>query len=268
VASLSNLIVTNRLPFIDWWTWNITKQTRLPDEVILATNHPFELEEDAEAYEYTVRAKLAGIPLHTIFMPPSKTVGELRQAALDAAVGDFITWSDDDDWYHPDKLRWLLEQAEAGWRIAIFPLTHRLFLHNGALYQWAIWRGLHLPATIYRAEDAHAAQFPAMKVGEDGLWTAQIVKTHNITPEQVNCKSGLFPPLVGGIILVHGHNAFQNCHPANECMGVAEQLAEGDGEALDLYPPPGIDRAEWATLHLQLHALRLRLHLINDSPLS
>jgi len=258
VASLSNLIVTNRLPFIDWWTWNITKQTRLPDEVVLATNHPFELEEDAEAYEYTVRSKLAGIPLHTIFMPPSKTVGELRQAALDAAVVDFITWSDDDDWYHPDKLRWLLEQATQGKHlVAVFPLTHRLFLRTGALYQWPIWLGLHLPATIYRAQEAHAARFPSKMVGEDGEWTAQIVKDNALTIEDVACRRDTIPPNIGGIILIHGKNVFQT--PSDR-----ECLAEGDGDTLDIYAPPGIARAEWATLHLHLDALRRRLWPLNE----
>lgn len=259
MASLSNLIVTNRLPFIDWWTWNITKQTRLPDEVILATNHPFELEEDAEAYEYTVRSKLAGIPLHTIFMPPSKTVGELRQAALDAAVGDFITWSDDDDWYHPDKLRWLLEQVTTrGYPIAVFPLTHRLFLHNGALYQSADWRGLHLPATIYRAEDAHAAHFPAKMISEDFDWTAQIIEHRQLREGDIAWNLLVLPPHIGGIILVHRTNTFQR-------EEMFEKFFEGDGDALDDYPPPSLTRHEWATMRLQLHELRLRLALTKRS---
>jgi glycosyltransferase involved in cell wall biosynthesis len=252
MPTLSNLIVTNRLPFIDWWTWNITKQSRRPDEVVLATNYPFELEEDAEAFEYTVRAKLLGIPLHTVFMDSTKTVGELRQAALDAAVGDFITWSDDDDWYHPGKLSWLLEQGERGAPIAVFPLTHRLFLSTGQLYRWPVWHGLHLPGTLYRTEYARTLHFPAKMIGEDSDWIQQVVESNNVTAQDTPVNTSWLPPLIGGIILVHGNNVYQT--PSR-----LEQDYEGDGETLEIYPPPGIARAEWATLHLQLHALKQRL---------
>lgn len=46
--------------------------------------------------------------------PQGTSVGRKRNLALKEASGEIITWFDDDDWQHPEKLSWLVEALRHG----------------------------------------------------------------------------------------------------------------------------------------------------------
>jgi glycosyltransferase involved in cell wall biosynthesis len=53
--------------------------------------------------DYTI-TRPADHRLREVRVPKGKVLGELRNIGLDVAKGQFITQTDDDDWYHPERI--------------------------------------------------------------------------------------------------------------------------------------------------------------------
>jgi hypothetical protein len=83
-VKLSLLVVTTPARwaiFGPWCEWNISRQLRQPDEVVIVND--------------------------------DRPIYVKRQAALDAAMYSAIAWFDDDDWHAPSRLRAGMELLEA-----------------------------------------------------------------------------------------------------------------------------------------------------------
>src|SRR6185503_18545320 len=106
-----------------------------------------------------------------------KSLGQKRQALLDAAEGETIAWLDDDDWHHPDWLRnaqRLLHGLPTGFGLA----------YTGALYvELETGRGVDLRTHRNQAMPisfvgptalARESKFPDWSSGEDVQWFNQL----------------------------------------------------------------------------------------------
>lgn len=70
--------------------------------------------------EQDLSESLAQVPepqLHYVRLDPSEdnTLGKLRNISLEEAGGEFLVQWDDDDWYHPDRIRLQAEYLEQGY---------------------------------------------------------------------------------------------------------------------------------------------------------
>jgi len=253
MTTLSTLVITNRPQFIDWWTWNITKQTRLPDEVIVATNLAGD-EKELDDFEDAVRHCLNKIKQVTVLRHKKRTsIGELRQSVLENSEGEIINYVDDDDWYHP----WLFDDymkkmTEKQLRLVGAPGHHRLILKDLILFEHGeIIDLIHLPFCAVEGELARKIKFAPISINEDIFWL------HSISDFIQNARGATeidFPI----ICVIHDHNTW------NSVGKIAHELAiEMTAVPLPEKPPWGVGKEEWKTTHEKLKALRIRLGFLS-----
>lgn len=107
----------------------------------------------------------------------NRSIGELRNIALQQAQGEYITWFDDDDWHHPLKLETLVDTIGSydwcGW-----PITSSWLVDT---YGWTAqpYQGVKTPhhvTSLFRRDAVAAYRFPEISGNEDLLWLAQLQK--------------------------------------------------------------------------------------------
>jgi len=247
---LTTIVVTKDRPhFLDWWAWNLKKQTRIPDQVVVVDSgapgrglNPDEIKE-----------RLApDTRLEYIVMPPSTLVGMSRQEGLEAATGGVITWHDDDDWFHPKKLEVLGGAIEAGYKMAVICVDRRLDLKS---MMWFRVRDSitypHIPYCAFDGELAHSYEFPNKQLGEDDGWI--IPMSESLKREQVLRWRRWEVP---GIILIHGANTYHEIERFSDDIALeSEQLPAADD------PPWGISAEEWERTWGELRRVRASLGL-------
>lgn len=174
MTKLSTLVVTNRPQFVSWWTWNIVKQTRKPDEVIVVSNMEGTLE-DMMLFNDVVKHTLRDIPkVEVHLMDPSSSIGELRQSALEASTGHAINYVDDDDWYHPWFFAELVRGIEEGCKIVAGAGHHRLVLNEMTLFRFGeVMELIHLPFCAVEGSLARRLRFAPTNINEDIWWLEQ-----------------------------------------------------------------------------------------------
>jgi glycosyltransferase involved in cell wall biosynthesis len=254
MSTVAALVVTNRPQFIPWWKHQIEKQTRQPDVVIIVDNCK---DMSTPWLAGGCQGPLGNSDPHGPFFythhfPPATSLGELRQAALDAATSDIVLWFDDDDWYHPRRVELLAKLIEDGHAdAAAMPLTHFLYLDTLMLYPVPGSVGLHLPATAWRRSSVAHVPFPAQGVGEDDVWVRRIMGfppkgqpnkprgRASILYDRVEWVLEYLEPNIGAMVLSHGQNTFQRAAPS------PANLAVMAGEPLYSLPPKDVSRAEW-----------------------
>jgi glycosyltransferase involved in cell wall biosynthesis len=132
------------------------------------------------------------------------TLGELRNIAIEKAQGAFVTQWDDDDWYHPDRIRVQLAALRytqsqfcflSRWTLC-WPARH-LFLHSKQL----CWEG-----SILGSRAAMPA-YPPLKRGEDSALVQQILNSQARVCFVDN------PDLY--VYIVHGENTYGEDHFSN-----------------------------------------------------
>jgi glycosyltransferase involved in cell wall biosynthesis len=112
--------------------------------------------------------------VRVVTVPPGTGVAWKRNLALQEARGEIITWFDDDDWQHPDKLAWLVEALsnEApyagschGWFVDLMGLRcapyrgpKRQIVFNSAGFQRNVALSLPFRDTLQRASDTRWMQ--------------------------------------------------------------------------------------------------------------
>ena len=256
---LSCLVVTkNRPAFHPWLAWNITKQTRPPDEVIIIDSTPM-TDEYREQVDDLLRS-LKGICAVHFPAPPAYTTGESRNDALDRATGEIITWIDDDDWHHPKKHELLGAAIEKGYDIAYFANTHRLILETMELINIGETEGqVSVPFSAVRADIAHKHSFPSTFTAEDVHW---------LTKVKQDCKEVYFHRTfeVPTMALIHGSNTWNR--PDLPEYNFYKQVTD---TRFPEHAPYGVSAEEWAETTLQLAALKERLgnpNSIDPSPAS
>ena len=104
---ISALCVTRDRPQLaSWLAWNLNKQTRPADQVIVIDSG----KEKMDVSEF---------PKGTEVFHPEKGLypSDARQLAQDFATGDVIVWYDDDDWYPKEKNDLLVGPMEENTRL-------------------------------------------------------------------------------------------------------------------------------------------------------
>ena len=96
MPTVSCLCVTeNRPAFMPWLLWGYDRQSWARRELVVVDSSAVPLE---AAGRDDVRV---------IAAPPGTGVAAKRNLAVQEARGEILTWFDDDDWQHPDKVAWL-----------------------------------------------------------------------------------------------------------------------------------------------------------------
>lgn len=249
---ISALVVTkNRPHFRDWWTWNILKQSRLPDEIIVVESSDLDDDEVIQASaDIQERLKPYVKFVNIVFMPPTTVTGEARQAALEEAEGDVITWWDDDDWYHPDQIREIERGFQQGClSVVVFPSPWHLRLSDMRLIRVDSIREVTLIAACgIHGDLAQRFEFdPERTTGEDVGWLQDIfnfLRTSRRKPLHIDKWD------MPTITMLHGRNTF----------GMEGYRTHIDKNAVSLdfeaFDHPDVDEVEWAELRRRV--LRLR----------
>ena len=251
--TLSTLVITNRPAFIDWWTWSIMKQTRLPDEVIIATN----LEGDEQTlndFEDVIQHGLNKIKRVILLRFPKKTsLGELRQATLTKSKGDIINYLDDDDWYHP----WLFAEyvrgiEEKNLSLVGAPGHHRMILQDMVLFKLGELIDLiHLPFCAIKGDLARLIKFAPVSINEDIWWLETI---SNFIQDKRGGVDLDFPI----ICMIHTLNTWNS---PDKLMHELEM--ELTSKKFPKKAPWGVSESEWKTTHRKLQGLRDALGFVS-----
>jgi hypothetical protein len=155
---VSCLCVTeDRQPFLPWLFWNYDKQDHPRRELVIVDSSP----EPLQAPDRD-DVRVVSCPSRTI-------VSRKRNLAIEASRGTAITWFDDDDWQHPEKLS-ILAGALAGdapwagpvdsWFVdldsggALAHHAHRHVIFNGLGVRRDALKGVRFEERRRRAEDS------------------------------------------------------------------------------------------------------------------
>lgn len=129
--------------------------------------------------------------------------GEKRNALLERATGEWLTFHDDDDWPEPIYIQKLMEAAESGCDCASLKgvitwdgVNPEIFEHSLKYAEWKTnpeeseVRYERYPNHIsaMRSDIAKQFKFPDLNHGEDHLWSKEIhesgvLKTEHYIPE-------------------------------------------------------------------------------------
>ena len=202
---ISALVITkSRKHLAPWWMWNISKQTRQPDELIVVEASEY-TDEQLVDFDAMVRDAFPEIPSIRIFLlPHNKITGESRQVALQESTGDMITWWDDDDYFSPNRLA-LLEDTfnKEHTNIAYVETKHHLDLLTAQILELN-WEPLLIGTIGVNGDLARSFDFKPVLTGEDNLWLQQI-KTR---VKKGNRKITIYQDPIPGCILLHGKNTW------------------------------------------------------------
>lgn len=135
----------------------------------------------------------------------NKTVlGKLRNIAVEAASGDYLTQWDDDDWYHPDRLLYQVEYLQKGYDACCLSAS-LMHLDDQEFFNMPYIGHLPegIPGTIMhrRSDDI---RYPALKLGEDTYYLKEWLRfRYTRLPSSY---AGLF------IRCFHGSNTWERQH--------------------------------------------------------
>ena len=142
---------------------------------------------------------------------PRQTLGTLRNAAVDAARGEYVCQWDDDDRYHPRRLEVQLAALRAAKSDASFLSDQLHFFVDAREMYWDDWSDepypLDLvPGTLFARREA-LARYPDQARGEDsGLVVAML--RHGRTFARVREQGYLY------VYVFDGRNTFDQAHHA------------------------------------------------------
>jgi glycosyltransferase involved in cell wall biosynthesis len=141
---------------------------------------------------------------HRLEKKEGQNLGFLRNLGLDLATGEFIAQWDDDDWYHPDRLKLQVEALNQGADACILQAT-LMHLNTSSFMDHPYIGWLHggVPGTIVHRNDA-LARYPLEARGEDTTFL-DYWRSNNLTVLPVH-YSYLF------IRCFHGNNTWEELH--------------------------------------------------------
>lgn len=160
---VSCLCVTEgRAAFMSWLLWCFDRQQWPRRELVIVDSSPRPFDADARSDVRVVTA------------PPGTSVACKRNQALREARGEIITWFDDDDWQHPQKVSWLVERlsrgapyagATRGWFVdlttrhcAPFGGPQQEIIFNSAGFRREAVKEIHFPENVLVASDTRWMQ--------------------------------------------------------------------------------------------------------------
>lgn len=159
--------------------------------------------------------------IREIRLPNRRTLGELRNIAIDNAKGDYLVQWDDDDYSHPSRLLWQVERTKAG-RASIFryevhcDLTTKqpTFVNNGSVTRCHGFAGTMMwPRSVN-------CRFPSLGKHEDTEFVLQLQQLCGLDVLEndplMYCR------------FYHGHNTWSHSHimkpkPGSRPMTAGEQ---------------------------------------------
>ena len=264
---LSMLIPTkNRGSFADWCAWNLVKQTRQPDEVIIVESSG---DEDYgklfDALNRAYQHKGIAAPLvHELKVPEETTTGAAREVALQAATGDVITWMDDDDWHHPRRLEVSIEpfEREESGKVLVSYVPTRTRLNLKTLRTIDVKESgdhIYIPFSMYERELAQSVSFRDINSGEDhwyffdkegGLWT-KLEDPWFMDPRIVPITS----LDLACIVVIHGLNTWNR-----DDLAAYDFYKTHYSARLPKTAPRGVEADEWNETWAQIMDLRARLY--------
>jgi len=228
---ISCLCVTeNRPAFMPWLVWNYDRQTWSNRELIIVDSSVVPFASD--------RPDIRVVPA-----PSDSGVAAKRNLALRTAQGEIITWFDDDDWQHPEKLALLAETLKnksvvyAGARDAWFVelATGRCARHRGANHEPVF------NSAGFRREAVQSVQFPEkQRKASDTRWMQALQRRF---PRQVS-------------LLSHEDLFFWLCHEENLSNPAKKRRFHRQPEELK-----NMIGEAWRDTEEALEALRLRLKM-------
>ena len=234
--SVSCLCVTEkRSPFMPWLLWCFDRQKWAERELVIVDSSP-------EPVKLPARGDI-----RVIIAAPGTNVAQKRNLALQAAHGEIITWFDDDDWQHPEKLTWLIEALQngavfagncKGWfvnlindRCTQYKAPRQQIIFNSA----GFWREAVLPHHF-----------------QENLWKASDTRWMRQLTTQYNGEKA---------IIKRGPLFFWLCHHKNLCNPAWKRsFSQSLANLKELIGP-----VAWADTDDALEALRMRLYKNNNA---
>ncbi len=155
---VSCLCVTEDRPaFMPWLLWSYDRQSWPRRELVI-------VDSSAEPAAFPGREDV-----RVVAAPHGTGVAQKRNQALEEARGEIVSWFDDDDWQHPEKLSWLAEAlaggavwagARHGWFVGLaerrcerYRSARREVVFNSAGFVREAVLPVEFPARVRRASD-------------------------------------------------------------------------------------------------------------------
>jgi glycosyltransferase involved in cell wall biosynthesis len=219
-----------------------TSQTYPNRELVIVTDGEQRFRQGLERFI----AELGLTGVHFIYPKGSQlTLGQLRNIAIDAAAGKILCQWDDDDCYHPDRIRVQVDKMLASNASACCLTDHLQFLDDDRALVWVDWtlggksgKDQLLPGTIVMFKDArfrYPESGPFAQRGEDSMLLYNIYDAGLV----VAAKG------MGYLYLYnyHGRNTFDGAHHYRmSAFGRSIAQLESDREiiqrAMAHYPVP------------------------------
>jgi glycosyltransferase involved in cell wall biosynthesis len=160
-----------------------------------------------------IAAAYAGASIRIERVPPGPRLGELRNIAIARARGEWICQWDDDDRYHPDRLRLQWEHAQSE-QAAVNYLVDQLhwFPPDNILF-WDDWGGEPYPMNVIQgtilARRSVMPPYPDIGRGEDTLQTHALFRAEASNAFRVSRLGGMGWCY---IYRFHGGNAWDAAH--------------------------------------------------------
>lgn len=131
----------------------------------------------------------SGSRIRFVHAPDVPTLGGLRNVGIDRARGDFVAQWDDDDQFHPSRLRIQLEALQSRNGVAAFLQDQLYYLVAANQLYWISWRGVvtftagknMIPGTILHRRDV-AARYPEMRRQEDSWFRSALLEAGTCVP--------------------------------------------------------------------------------------
>jgi glycosyltransferase involved in cell wall biosynthesis len=101
---------------------------------------------------------------------PNTVLGSLRNLTLDAASGDYLVQWDDDDWYHPDRIKIQATYLDKGYDACSLSATLVHICDETSVnmpFIGTLKNGV--PGSIMHRNDRHI-RYPALRKGEDTIY--------------------------------------------------------------------------------------------------
>lgn len=169
-AQISLLVPSKRPRMIDNIVDNVSRQTLMPREVVLVVDETTHTADDIA----DLAGRLDPVLLVTVFAPPSASLGERLNAAIESSSSEWLARMDDDDWYGQDYLADSVRAAVISGAVIVGKATYPVVwqLDGRARIRFPGWDYRFVSAvagaTMFWNRHSRDVRFPDRSIGEDG----------------------------------------------------------------------------------------------------
>jgi glycosyltransferase involved in cell wall biosynthesis/2-polyprenyl-3-methyl-5-hydroxy-6-metoxy-1,4-benzoquinol methylase len=166
---------------MDWLLWCYDRQQWSNRELVVVDSSP-------EPWKAPDREDIRVVSVAEV-----RGVAAKRSLALQEARGDIITWFDDDDWQHPNKVRWLVESLAAGapyagaataWFVSLADLRCTKYQSRSSIIfnSAGFWRDVAREATFNSKQ----------KKGSDSQWMRSLARKYRKGAQKLSQQNMFF----------------------------------------------------------------------------